>query len=157
MAACRQILSSLRHLPCNDLLHSPCRSHLQLGFSLHVAHKSILARLKLKQQRRNHRELVTPQGRADEKEKVVPFGRSLKLPDVNPYAVVASQLVTKEESGHFVHSNSDNAVLQRVNDYINGLRNQLEPVCFTRSAQSLVSICCRLSIHPTQSCTVSAH
>lgn len=62
--------------------------------------------------------------RADEKEGKY---RRLVLPDVNPYTLIASQLVAKE-SGRFASADSDDAVVQRVKEYINVHKEQLEPV-----------------------------
>jgi hypothetical protein len=55
--------------------------------------------------------------------------RRAELTDVNPYAVIASQLVAKGQRRHYIHSDRDEEVLRRVKEYINVLRGQLEPVC----------------------------
>ena len=53
--------------------------------------------------------------------------RRLVVPDVNPYTVIASQLVARE-SRHCARAGRDDSVVQRVKEYINVLKEQLEPV-----------------------------
>lgn len=53
--------------------------------------------------------------------------RSIQLPDFNPYAVIASELIAKD-ARQPVQGDADVAVLQRVREYIEALKTQLEPV-----------------------------
>lgn len=83
--------------------------------------------LQLFLQRKHQSSLRTrlPMVTRNSKEEINIGHRSLELPDVNPYAVIASELVAKESAGE----STNDALLQRAKEYIHALKDQLEPVC----------------------------